>query len=126
MLAYTVHMFSVQCPACACLAYLQLCSVRFVLVKARSHLQDSLGGTANTALIICCSPSLDNAAETLSSLRFGVRARGIINSLVVNAARTAPSAANSGAEAELEVLSCALPNLSVHTRLCRVEIGRAP
>lgn len=30
---------------------------------------------ARTVLIICCSPSLFNDAETLSSLRFGVRAK---------------------------------------------------
>lgn len=66
-------------------------------------LQDSLGGTANTALIICCSPSLDNAAETLSSLRFGVRARGIVNSLVVNAAKIMPSATAESNAKELQV-----------------------
>jgi hypothetical protein len=38
-------------------------------------LQDSLGGTARTVLIICCSPSMFNDAETLSSLRFGIRAK---------------------------------------------------
>ena len=38
-------------------------------------LQDSLGGTARTVLIICVSPSLFNDAETLSSLRFGIRAK---------------------------------------------------
>ena len=31
------------------------------------------GGTARTVLIICCSPCMDNAPETLSSLRFGSR-----------------------------------------------------
>lgn len=41
--------------------------------KLTRALQDSLGGNAITTLIICCSPSMDNAAETLSSLRFGSR-----------------------------------------------------
>ncbi|EFJ40297.1 Kif5 kinesin, partial [Volvox carteri f. nagariensis] len=41
--------------------------------KLTRVLQDSLGGSARTVLIICCSPCLENAAETLSSLRFGSR-----------------------------------------------------
>lgn len=47
--------------------------------KLTRVLQDALGGSARTALIVCCSPCSDNAAETLSSLRFGARARGIVN-----------------------------------------------
>lgn len=43
--------------------------------KLTRVLQDSLGGTARTVLIICCSPSVFNDAETLSSLRFGIRAK---------------------------------------------------
>lgn len=35
------------------------------------------GGTSRTVLICCCSPSADNAAETLSTLRFGARAKGL-------------------------------------------------
>ncbi len=46
-------------------------------------LQDSLGGCSQTALIVCCSPSADNAAETLSSLRFGARAKGVQNTVQV-------------------------------------------
>lgn len=66
-------------------------------------LQDSLGGTANTALIICCSPSMDNAAETLSSLRFGVRARGIVNSVQLNAAKLLKTPSQIEAAKQLEV-----------------------
>ena len=71
-------------------------------------LQDSLGGTANTALIICCSPSMDNAAETLSSLRFGVRARGIVNSVQLNAAKLLKTPLEIGAARQLEVSRLAL------------------
>ncbi len=46
-------------------------------------LQDTLGGKARMALIICCSPAASNAAETLSSLRFGTRAKGIMTSVQV-------------------------------------------
>lgn len=66
-------------------------------------IQDSLGGTANTALIICCSPSLDNAAETLSSLRFGVRARGIVSSVQVNAVKLLKAPSQLDTAKQLEV-----------------------
>lgn len=52
--------------------------------KLTRVLQDALGGSARTALIVCASPCSDNAAETLSSLRFGARARGIVNVAQVN------------------------------------------
>ena len=69
-------------------------------------MQDSLGGTANTALIICCSPSSDNAAETLSSLRFGVRARGIVNSVQVNAVKLLRPSSQLDTAKQLEVSNC--------------------
>ncbi|CCW59832.1 unnamed protein product [Phytomonas sp. EM1] len=47
-------------------------------------LKDSLGGNFRTALVVCCSPALCNAEETLSSLRFGARAKTIQNYAVVN------------------------------------------
>lgn len=48
-------------------------------------LQESLGGNSRTTLIINCSPSSYNEAETLSTLRFGIRAKSIKNSARVNA-----------------------------------------
>ncbi|KAG2487000.1 hypothetical protein HYH03_014372 [Edaphochlamys debaryana] len=57
--------------------------------KLTRVLQDSLGGTARTVLIVCCSPAAENAAETLSSLRFGSRAKGVQNTVTANT-RTAP------------------------------------
>ena len=52
--------------------------------KLTRVLQDSLGGNAKTALIITCSPSSFNEAETLSTLRFGIRAKSIKNKPKVN------------------------------------------
>ena len=43
--------------------------------KLTRVLQESLGGNAKTALIITCSPSVYNESETLSTLRFGLRAK---------------------------------------------------
>ena len=58
--------------------------------KLTRVLQDALGGSARTALIICCSPSLFNDAETLSSLRFGTRAKSMQNSVQAAAVRRSP------------------------------------
>ena len=52
--------------------------------KLTRVLQDSLGGNAKTALIITCSPSGFNEAETLGTLRFGIRAKAIKNKPKVN------------------------------------------
>ena len=52
--------------------------------KLTRVLQDSLGGNSKTALIITASPSVYNEAETISTLRFGIRAKAIKNKAVVN------------------------------------------
>ncbi|KAF7721131.1 hypothetical protein EC973_005378 [Apophysomyces ossiformis] len=53
--------------------------------KLTRILQESLGGNSRTTLIINCSPSSYNEAETVSTLRFGVRAKTIKNKAKVNA-----------------------------------------
>ncbi|EGN95951.1 hypothetical protein SERLA73DRAFT_170395 [Serpula lacrymans var. lacrymans S7.3] len=53
--------------------------------KLTRILQESLGGNSRTTLIINCSPSSYNEAETLGTLRFGIRAKSIKNSARVNA-----------------------------------------
>ncbi|CAB87801.1 kinesin heavy chain-like protein [Arabidopsis thaliana] len=45
--------------------------------KLTRILQDALGGNSRMALLCCCSPSTLNASETLSTLRFGMRAKHI-------------------------------------------------
>lgn len=52
--------------------------------KLTRVLQDSLGGNSKTALIITCSPSLYNESETISTLRFGMRAKAIKNTPKIN------------------------------------------
>lgn len=52
--------------------------------KLTRILQESLGGNSRTTLIINCSPSSYNEPETLSTLRFGIRAKSIKNSARVN------------------------------------------
>ncbi|CAG8960750.1 hypothetical protein HYFRA_00002286 [Hymenoscyphus fraxineus] len=53
--------------------------------KLTRILQESLGGNSRTTLIINCSPSSYNDAETLSTLKFGMRAKAIKNKAKVNA-----------------------------------------
>ncbi|KAJ1512967.1 hypothetical protein HMI54_015319 [Coelomomyces lativittatus] len=52
--------------------------------KLTRILQESLGGNAQTTLIINCSPSAFNEPETLSTLRFGMRAKSIKNKVTIN------------------------------------------
>ena len=52
--------------------------------KLTRILTESLGGNAKTSLIITCSPSPYNVAETVSTLRFGTAARNIKNKPKVN------------------------------------------
>ncbi|KAJ7632639.1 kinesin heavy chain [Roridomyces roridus] len=53
--------------------------------KLTRILQESLGGNSRTTLIINCSPASYNETETVSTLRFGIRAKSIKNSARVNA-----------------------------------------
>lgn len=53
--------------------------------KLTRILQESLGGNSRTTLIVNCSPCAYNMEETLSTLRFGVRAKSITNNAHVNA-----------------------------------------
>ena len=49
--------------------------------KLTRILQESLGGNSQTCLLITCSLSQYNDRETLSTLRFGLRAKSIKNAI---------------------------------------------
>lgn len=57
--------------------------------KLTRMLQESIGGNSQTTLIITCSMSAFNCQESLSTLRFGYRAKSIKNKVVANAERSA-------------------------------------
>eukprot|EP00164_Ancoracysta_twista_P003032 GFYU01004047.1.p1 GENE.GFYU01004047.1~~GFYU01004047.1.p1 ORF type:complete len:1795 (-),score=695.27 GFYU01004047.1:133-5517(-) len=57
--------------------------------KLTRVLQESLGGNSRTTLIVCASPSSYNDAETLSTLRFGERAKRIKNKPKINEQKSA-------------------------------------
>ncbi len=52
--------------------------------KLTRILQTSLGGNSKTCLIITASPAMYNSVETLSTCRFGMRAKSIKNNARVN------------------------------------------
>ena len=56
--------------------------------KLTRVLQDSLGGNSKTVLVINTSPSSYNASETLSTCRFGSRAKSITNKPKINEERS--------------------------------------
>lgn len=58
--------------------------------KLTRILSESLGGNSKTCLIVTCSPHPFNDMETLSTLRFGSRARNIKNAAKVNREYTIP------------------------------------
>ena len=70
--------------------------------KLTRLLQESLGGNARTALVIACSGNDADEDETLSSLRFGQRAKRIRNRPVINAELGAAEMRERLAKAETE------------------------
>eukprot|EP01039_Chlorochromonas_danica_P008382 gene8382-9240_t len=52
--------------------------------KLTMLLSEALGGNSKTTLIICCNPEITHAPETLSTLRFGERAKKIKTHAKVN------------------------------------------
>jgi len=52
--------------------------------KLTRILQNSIGGNAKTCLIVTASPAFYNSSETLSTCRFGARAKNIKNNAIIN------------------------------------------
>ena len=66
-------------------------------------LSESLGGNSKTCLIITCSPHPYNDQETLSTCRFGQRARSVKNNAKVNREYTIPELRKLLEAAEKEI-----------------------
>lgn len=81
--------------------------------KLTRVLQESLGGNSRTTLIINCSPSSFNEAETLSTLRFGNRAKSIKNQAKINQERSVAELKLllGKAEKEIETLQATIGTL---------------
>jgi len=76
--------------------------------KLTRILSESLGGNSKTCLIVTCSPHPFNELETISTLRFGSRARNIKNQPKVNREYTIPELKKllEKTEAELDIQKC--------------------
>eukprot|EP00753_Platysulcus_tardus_P003951 PLAT12506.9.p1 GENE.PLAT12506.9~~PLAT12506.9.p1 ORF type:complete len:1706 (-),score=833.76 PLAT12506.9:54-5171(-) len=93
--------------------------------KLTRVLQESLGGNSRTALVINCSCSSDNEAETLSTLRFGTRAKNIRNKPRVNKkhSRSELLALLKSSEAEIARLRARLAAAGGRSPEERVSLG---
>ncbi|RLN93317.1 hypothetical protein BBJ28_00002117 [Nothophytophthora sp. Chile5] len=87
--------------------------------KLTRLLQASLGGNAKTHLLLTCSPSSHHMEETLSTLRFGCRAKYIQNSPHVNNE-------TSGATVEYAELLTTLQDKieNLHRYIRQLEVSR--
>lgn len=77
--------------------------------KLTRALQDTLGGNSRTVLVINCSISSVQIPETLSTLRFGSRARSIVNFVTAGSAASSSSRlllTLRAARQEIERLRC--------------------
>lgn len=73
--------------------------------KLTRVMQESLGGNSKTTLIVTASPSIYNEAETVSTLRFGVRAKAVKNNAKVNQERSVEELKRLLAKAEAVIKS---------------------
>lgn len=81
--------------------------------KLTRILSESLGGNSKTCLVITCSPHPYNDQETISTMRFGSRARSIKNKAKVNREYTVPELKRllEAAQNECEVLQARVSSL---------------
>ncbi|MEW5302097.1 MAG: hypothetical protein WDW36_004907 [Sanguina aurantia] len=89
--------------------------------KLTRVLQDSLGGSAKTVLLVCCSSSMENSMETLSSLRFGSRSRGMTSHVVLNTKVSIPRL-----QQQLELLKSANAELTRQLALSQQQHAPTP
>jgi len=91
--------------------------------KLTRILQDSLGGNSKTTLIINCSPSSFNELETLSTLRFGIRAKSIKNNAKINQERSVGELKIllEKAEKEIQYLKSACEDLKEQVSILKGE-----
>ena len=93
--------------------------------KLTRILQESLGGNSRTTLIVNCSPIAFNADETLSTLRFGVRAKSIQNNARVNAELSPEELRVLLRKASAQAASYKRHAESLHAELAEWRAGRA-
>ena len=87
--------------------------------KLTRMLSESLGGNSKTCLIITCSPHPFNDQETLSTCRFGQRARSVKNNAKVNREYTIPELRKL-----LEVAEKDIENYKMQIRILESELEK--
>ena len=85
--------------------------------KLTHILKESLGGNAKTTLLIACSPHKFNLDETISTLRFGARAKMIENEVKINKQRSAAEL-----EAIVDRLTAQLDALRAYVQLLEAAL----
>lgn len=90
--------------------------------KLTRVLQESLGGNSKTNLIINVSPSSYNTPETISTLRFGNRAKSIKNKAVVNEQRSVEEYKAMLSRAEKTISSQQTYIISLEARLASLGV----
>jgi len=92
--------------------------------KLTRILQQSLGGNSRTTLIICMSAASYNQSETLSTLRFGQRAKTIVNKAVKNEEKSAAElmALLAAAEKKVESQASKIKRLEAKCRAAGIEM----
>lgn len=95
--------------------------------KLTRILTESLGGNSKTCLIITCSPHPYNDQETLSTMRFGARARCIKNKPKINREYTIPELKKllDNAEIENELLKERIRELEALLAKQGIEVPKA-
>ena len=74
-------------------------------------LQESLGGNARATLVVCLSPDVADTAETMSSLRFGARARRV-SARLERGNRSVAGSIPGGGAAEIAALRAQVAKLT--------------
>ena len=87
--------------------------------KLTRMLSESLGGNSKTCLIITCSPHPFNDQETLSTCRFGQRARSVKNNAKVNREYTIPELRKL-----LEIAEKDIENYKMQIRVLEQELEK--
>eukprot|EP01052_Picozoa_sp_SAG31_P016724 SAG31_NODE_1119_length_9813_cov_49.321289_1_plen_522_part_00 len=88
--------------------------------KLTRMLQNSLGGNCKTSLIVACSPHSNNEAETMSTLRFGQRAKTIKTVVKMNEQKSAEEL-----EAIVNHLRAELAKLQAYANLLEEKLKAA-
>ena len=87
-----------------------------------------MGGNSRTALIINCSPASINCLETISTLRFGTRAKKIANVAKINIEMSIPQLKLmlESANIEIERLQSLVQDMSLNSKSNTTAFSGSP